>query len=356
MDKILTIIVPSYNMEAYLSKCLGSLIIDDKELLPKLDVIVVNDGSKDRTSAIAHEFEAKYPGVFRVIDKPNGHYGSCINAALPVATGTFVKVLDADDWFDTENLAGFLRFLGLCGDNIDLVISDYEVVDATGNITEHRDYDFPTGVSFGIQEFGRTSRYLSMHACAYRTDNVRAIGYRQMEGIAYTDTEWLLLAMVGVSKIVYCSLSIYQYLRGREGQSMEKKQIANSFWMRAELVLDMLRQYERVKRFASKEVREYLEARFLNLVEGIYRGGIFGINGQSANIDLVSFDQRLKANYPETFQEVEACRYCRKIPYRFIQGWRIRRGGLRYRLMIGICRLYSRLALKHGNGVTKCSQ
>ena len=77
-NKILTVIVPSYNMEAYLPKCLGSLIIDDKELLRKLEVIVVNDGSKDRTSEIAHKFETKYPGVFRVIDKKNGHYGSCI--------------------------------------------------------------------------------------------------------------------------------------------------------------------------------------------------------------------------------------------------------------------------------------
>lgn len=78
MDKILSIIVPSYNMEAYLPKCLGSLVIADEALLQKLDVIVVNDGSKDRTSEIAHGFETKYPGVFRVIDKPNGHYGSCI--------------------------------------------------------------------------------------------------------------------------------------------------------------------------------------------------------------------------------------------------------------------------------------
>ena len=94
--KILSIIVPSYNMEAYLPKCLRGLVIDDKELLGKLDVIVVNDGSKDRTSEIAHSFETKYPGVFRVIDKTNGHYGSCINAALPVAEGEYVKILDAD--------------------------------------------------------------------------------------------------------------------------------------------------------------------------------------------------------------------------------------------------------------------
>ena len=108
MNKILSIIVPSYNMEAYLPKCLGSLIIDEQELLQKLDVIVVNDGSKDRTSEIAHEFETKYPGVFRVVDKTNGHYGSCINAGLAVATGTFIKVLDADDYYLTDIFKDYL--------------------------------------------------------------------------------------------------------------------------------------------------------------------------------------------------------------------------------------------------------
>ena len=95
-DKILTIIIPSYNMEKYLPKCLGSLIVAP-ELMERIEVIVVNDGSTDRTSEIAHEFAANYPQTFKVIDKSNGHYGSCINTALPIAVGTYIKILDADD-------------------------------------------------------------------------------------------------------------------------------------------------------------------------------------------------------------------------------------------------------------------
>lgn len=68
-EKILSIIIPSYNMEAYLPKCLKSLIISDERLFDKIDVVVVNDGSTDHTSEIAHGFESEYPGVFRVIDK-----------------------------------------------------------------------------------------------------------------------------------------------------------------------------------------------------------------------------------------------------------------------------------------------
>lgn len=87
-------------MEKYLRRCLDSLIIDE-DGMKQLEVLVINDGSKDSSSQIAHEYQDKYPDTFRVIDKENGNYGSCINRGLKEATGKYVKVLDADDWFDT---------------------------------------------------------------------------------------------------------------------------------------------------------------------------------------------------------------------------------------------------------------
>ena len=90
MNKILTIIIPTYNMEKYLRRCLDSLIIDE-EGMKQLEVLVINDGSKDSSSQIAHEYQDKYPDTFRVIDKENGNYGSCINRGLKEATGKYVK-------------------------------------------------------------------------------------------------------------------------------------------------------------------------------------------------------------------------------------------------------------------------
>ena len=96
MEKVLSIIIPTYNMENYLHKCLDSLLVEDKNLRDALEVLVIIDGSKDRSSEIGHEYEEKYPGVFRVIDKENGNYGSCINRGLKEATGKYVKILDAN--------------------------------------------------------------------------------------------------------------------------------------------------------------------------------------------------------------------------------------------------------------------
>ena len=117
MEKILTIVIPTYNMQDYLRRCLDSLIVPEEQM-QLLEVLVVNDGSKDNSSAIAHEYQDKYPGTFRVIDKENGNYGSCVNRGLKEATGKYIKILDADDWFDSEQLDLLIEKLGLLDENV----------------------------------------------------------------------------------------------------------------------------------------------------------------------------------------------------------------------------------------------
>lgn len=102
-QKYLTVVVPVYNMEKLLTRCLDSLLIlDNEDLFKKLEVIVVNDGSKDKSLHIARKYELKYPEVYKVIDKPNGNYGSCINVGIKNATGKYFRILDADDFLSLQ--------------------------------------------------------------------------------------------------------------------------------------------------------------------------------------------------------------------------------------------------------------
>jgi glycosyltransferase involved in cell wall biosynthesis len=119
--KTISIIVAAYNMEDYLGRCLDSVV--DHKWDDSVEVIVVNDGSKDRTLQIARQYQSEYPQIVTVIDKENGHHGSCTNAALPVAKGKYVKVLDADDWFDTDAFAYLIDKLQTL--DSDLVITNY---------------------------------------------------------------------------------------------------------------------------------------------------------------------------------------------------------------------------------------
>lgn len=124
MEKILTIVIPTYNMQDYLRRCLDSLIVPEEQM-QHLEVLVVNDGSKDNSSAIAHEYQDKFPDTFRVIDKENGNYGSCVNRGLKEAAGTYFRILDADDWFDNESLQLLINTLFNLHQTIDVVFTNY---------------------------------------------------------------------------------------------------------------------------------------------------------------------------------------------------------------------------------------
>ena len=101
-NPVLSIVIPAYNIETFLPKCLDSLVYAKN--IGDCEIIVVNDGSKDNTLKIAKEYEKNFPSVVRVFDKENGGHGSAVNLGMKVAKGKYFKILDSDDWFVTSNL------------------------------------------------------------------------------------------------------------------------------------------------------------------------------------------------------------------------------------------------------------
>ena len=121
MEKILTITVPSYNVEKFLNQTLNSFIHD--EILDDIEVLIVDDGSKDHTAEIGKEYEEKYPQSFRVISKENGGHGSTINRGIAEAKGRYFKVVDGDDWVNTEDFVRLIQKLKGC--SADYVFTNY---------------------------------------------------------------------------------------------------------------------------------------------------------------------------------------------------------------------------------------
>ena len=325
--KILSIIVPSYNMEAYLPKCLGSLIIDDKELLQKLDVIVVNDGSKDHTSEIAHNFETKYPGVFRVIDKENGHYGSCINVGLSLANGVYVKILDADDYVRTDLM---VRFCQVISDEVekgdlgaDLFISNYSSVDSEGNILNVSDY--PLDESHGyytLDEYTEMEIRFALHSIVYRISILRAIGYHQSEGINYTDNEWIIEPMSQVRKFIFFKSPITCYLVGRAGQSMEHSTFAKNFQQIANITANLVEHYDYLSSKCVMTSKRYYYTQVSKMVKFVYLRWLTGWGRYKCKVDIDEFERRIKGNgvFYEDAEQLSACigGYC----YYCVRDWR----------------------------------
>lgn len=225
MNKVLSIIVPTYNMEAYLDKCLTSLVVGepDCDLMQSLEVLVINDGSRDRSSEIAHGYEERYPDTFKVIDKENGNYGSCINAALPVAAGKYVKVLDADDWFDHD---AFRLYLNEIKDlDVDVVLTEVREVHTSGEIiSQKKNILMAKREVLSWQAMIPYSKgFMFAHHFTYRRQLLLDIGYHQTEGHYYTDNEWVAYPLVSVETVYYCPVILYNYLLGRTGQSVGRE-------------------------------------------------------------------------------------------------------------------------------------
>lgn len=293
MDKILTIVIPTYNMQDYLRCCLDSLIVSEEQMA-QLEVLVINDGSKDNSSAIAHEYQDKYPDTFRVIDKENGNYGSCVNRGLKEATAKYVKVLDADDSFDNVNFKEYIDFL--CHSDADLIVNDFSQVNEVGNITKTTVYDLPVQ-SFVFDENTRNifnKKNFQMHAAAYKLENVQRLGYKQTEGISYTDQEWIYTPLLGVQTVAYFNKVLYLYLVGRVGQTMSPDILKKNISQNQKCILRILNDFSNISSFSNQSLYDYLKDQAFVSMRYIY----FSYLVRYRDLDLeglIDFDSSLNA-------------------------------------------------------------
>ena len=317
MEKILTVVIPTYNMEAYLAKCLDSLIVPEK--MEILDVVIVNDGSKDTSLQIARDYEQRYPDTFRAIDKPNGNYGSCINRGLAEARGRYFKVLDADDSFCTEHFADFLDFLQ--NSTADLVMSAFAIHHEDKGSVEPITYNLPVGVQFSFDEFARRNvPYMWMHGVTHLTDKLRRIHYQQQEGISYTDKEFVFLPVAVSQWVAYFPQVVYQYVMGREGQTVDRAVWKRNYWMEVKAVRKLVELYEQHKGQLSEAGLLFLRLQLKLYLRSIYHAYLKRFRGEMPIQELVDFDTWLHDLSPEGYDLVSGERESPSFPY--VRVWR----------------------------------
>ncbi|MFV0634270.1 glycosyltransferase family 2 protein [Demequina sp.] len=223
--KTLSVVVPAYQAEGWIERCVDSLLVGADDL----EILIVNDGSRDATGAIADLYEATHPGVVRAIHKPNGGHGSTINVGIDLAQGTYLKVVDSDDWVDPEALKALLEALRGLADTaepVDLVFSNF-VYEKVGRryarAVRYRNV-LPRGRVFGWEDVGRfrASQYLMMHSLVYRTDVLRECGLRLPEHTFYVDNLYVYEPLQHVKSMYYLDVDLYRYFIGRPDQSVNE--------------------------------------------------------------------------------------------------------------------------------------
>ncbi|MFV0529290.1 MAG: glycosyltransferase family 2 protein [Lachnospiraceae bacterium] len=223
--KVLSIAVPCYNSEAYMRKCVDSLLVGGENV----EILVVNDGSSDATAQIADEYAEKYPTIVKAIHQENGGHGEAVNTGLRNASGLYFKVVDSDDWVNAEAYQKILETLEdlLAGpDTLDMLISNfvYEKEGAERKKVMNYKHYLPRDEIFSWDEIRHlpTGKYILMHSVIYRTNLLRECQLELPKHTFYVDNLFVYEPLPFVNTIYYLDVNFYRYFIGRDDQSVNE--------------------------------------------------------------------------------------------------------------------------------------
>lgn len=257
--KTLTVAIPVYNTEKYIRRCIDSLAIQD--IINDIEIILVNDGSKDKSLEIMNEYKQKYPESVIVIDKPNGGHGSTINAALKKATGKYFRVIDSDDWVNSEDFVKFVRRLK--NEDADLVLTDYRKEHIYNglserffwnNVKEKKIYMFD---EIDLKLF--RGNYFVMANSTYKTRILRQAKLELLEKTFYVDMQYNIVPILYVKTIKFMKLDIYRYFIGRPDQSMNLDNFVKNRANHEKVMKYLIEYYNQNLKEFSKNQRKYVK-------------------------------------------------------------------------------------------------
>lgn len=223
--KLLSVAIPSYNSQEYMGHAIDTLLSGGDDI----EILVVDDGSKDDTLKIAKEYEAKYPNIVRAIHKENGGHGSAVNTGLENAAGLYFKVVDSDDWVNEDALRRVLDVLRDMVENsksVDMLVANYVYEKVSLNKQKVITYKgaMPEERIFGWNDTGRfkNSQNILMHSVIYRTKLLKDCNLQLPEHTFYVDNIFVYTPLPHVKTMYYIDADLYRYFIGRDDQSVNE--------------------------------------------------------------------------------------------------------------------------------------
>lgn len=262
--KILTFIVPAYNSEKFLDKCISSML--SPEILDRLEIIVVNDGSTDKTASIAQKYCRQCPDVVRLISQENKGHGGALNTGCAAAKGKYLKVIDADDWVEIQNLPEFVRLLEQC--ESDVVLTHYHTIDVgSGEIKNWRSYPQEFGKEYGFSQIMQNwrcfDRSLTFHGITYRTAFYQEHSIRLSENVFYEDHEFATIPCCHAESIIPLDVFVYDYRIGDVNQSVSSANQLKRIGHTEVVIQRLIREYQMLpenmgKRYTAMKIQGLL--------------------------------------------------------------------------------------------------
>ncbi len=329
--KLVSFTVPCYNSQAYMRKCIDSLLTGGDDV----EIIIVNDGSKDDTLKIANEYAERYPEIVKVIDKENGGHGSGVNAGLKAATGLYNKVVDSDDWLDTDALKVLLNTMKKhLAENAlpEAYITNYvyeHVEDNTTFLAEYRK-NMPKDKLIGWDEVKnfKYSDVLMMHAIWYRRDRLLESNTVLPEHTFYVDNIYMYKPLPYIRTLYYLDIDLYRYFIGRADQSIALKNLLARYDQQIRVTLAMTDAYtwDEIKAMP-KGLRRYLW-QVLNAVMSMTLFYICCDDSEKRREDYDKMWEHIKEHDKKLYQKLRSGSYSTLVLYMpwKMRGWFCMRG------------------------------
>ncbi|MBO4399431.1 MAG: glycosyltransferase family 2 protein [Lachnospiraceae bacterium] len=306
-EKILTIAIPCYNSQDYVRRALDSVVPAGE----RLEVLVVDDGSTDGTAAIAKEYEEKYPDVVRYLYKENGGHGDAVMYGVANATGFYYRVLDSDDWCNTENLIRMIDRLSeekASGTTFDMVLTNY-VYEHVGEKPKEIGYAhaLPVEIPFGWEDSKKFNlgQNILMHSISYRLELIRSCGLRLPKHTFYVDNLYAFYPLPFVKKIFYFNFDLYHYFIGREDQSVNESVMFRRIDQQEQISYTMFGMHD-LDRVESPKLRRYM-SQYMAVMCAIV-SALYVRRGDKASIEAKkAFWSKTKTRYQGAYK------YMRKI-------------------------------------------
>lgn len=297
MEKVLTVSIAAYNCDNYIEGALNSLL--DEAIVDDIEILVCDDGGKDRTLDIVRDYEKKFPNTVKAVHKENGGYGSVINTNARLATGKYFKQLDGDDWFDTKNLIKFIELLKNIDD--DYVITPYIEFDEVSKQIKVEDRFSSFEGSIDVDEVD-VKDFLSMHSTTIKTSILHEIDISITEHCFYTDVEFILLPLPYIKTLYFNHMPIYVYRIGREGQSVSPEGVKKHYQEHETVFWNTVSIYNKVKNI-SENRKKFIMYRLRKEVAVQLKYYCILPYSSSVFKEMRSFYQKLEKEYPEILSE-----------------------------------------------------
>ena len=298
--KYITFTVPCYNSEEYMRHCIDNLVAVGDDI----EVIIVNDGSKDSTGEIAAEYEKKYPTIVKAIQKENGGHGSGVMAGIRNGSGLFFKVVDSDDWVETKDVLEMVELIKKHlseQKTIDLYVTNYVYEHAKDNSTfvmQYRKF-LPKEKEFTWPEMKhiRLETVFLMHSLMYRLDILKESGMELPEHTFYVDDIYAYAPLPYVKTIFYHDLDLYHYFIGREGQSINYETMCQRYHQQQRVFEIMFSRYSLadLKSFGHRLYKYMYQ--FLMIIAAVTIMTTVGTNSDKAKrrVEFKEFGKKLQS-------------------------------------------------------------